>query len=160
MYEIFVSEKSRITVLLTILANRIQLPPFIVFKGKKNGNIFIRLIKNPTISKGKVFVQCQENSWVDSSIFLEFLDNICFAPSLIKSTNKTLSVLDRVRSHFSNEISDIFEKNNAKFILIPTGRTRFVQPLDVCINKPFKDAIRKAYTEYEIKKQNKPIMKI
>ena len=36
--------------------------------------------------------------------------------------------------------------------------TRFVQPLDVCINKPFKNAMRKAYTEYEIKKgiQNKP----
>ena len=36
--------------------------------------------------------------------------------------------------------------------------TRFVQPLDVCINKPFKDAMRKAYTENEIKKgmQNKP----
>ena len=66
--------------------------------------------------------------------------------------------MDRARSHFSNEISDIFEKNNSKFILIPPGMTRFVQPLDVCINKPFKDAMRKAYTEYEIKKgmQNKP----
>ena len=154
----FGSEKSRITVLLTILANGVKLPPLIVFKGKKNGTIFNRLKKHPAISKGKVFVQCQENSWVDSSIFYEFLNNIWFAPSLIKPIGKTLLVMDRARSHFSNEISDIFEKNNSKFILIPPGMTRFVQPLDVCINKPFKDAMRKAYTEYEIKKgmQNKP----
>ena len=31
---------------------------------------------------------------------------------------------------------------------IPAGLTRFIQPLDVVINKPFKDALRKKYIEY------------
>lgn len=92
------------------MTNGVKLPPLIVFKGKKNGTIFNRLKKHPAISIGKAFVQYQENSWVDSSIFYEFLNNIWFAPSLIKPIGKTLLVMDRARSHFSNEISDIFEK--------------------------------------------------
>jgi hypothetical protein len=85
------------------LTNGVKLPPLIVFKGKKNGTIFNRLKKHPAISIGKVFVQYQENSWVDSSIFYEFLNNIWFAPSLIKPIGKTLLVMDRARSHFSND---------------------------------------------------------
>ena len=34
--------------------------------------------------------------------------------------------------------------------LIPGGLTRYVQPLDASINKPFKDELKKKYTKYFI----------
>ena len=37
---------------------------------------------------------------------------------------------------------------NQYLSFIPGGLTRFLQPLDVVINKPFKDALRKKYIEY------------
>ena len=40
-------------------------------------------------------------------------------------------------------------KNDKNLISpIPTGLTRFIQPLDVSINKPFKDALKKEYINY------------
>ena len=148
----FGTEKIRITVLLTILGNGIKLPPLLVFKGKPNGNIiYNRLQKHPSVTKGTIIVKCQENSWVNQEIFLDYLTNIWLKPSIRKKTKNTLLIMDRAGSHFSDDISETFKIENCKYILIPAGMTRFLQPLDVCINKPFKDAFRKSYTDFEKK---------
>ena len=38
--------------------------------------------------------------------------------------------------------------------MIPPGLTRYVQPLDVSINKPFKSEIHNKYTQFQIKTLN------
>lgn len=63
-------------------------------------------------------------------------------------------VFDRARTHFSERINELFEKFNSKYSLIPPGQTSYIQPLDVSINKPFKSAIYKMYTEFQINNNN------
>ena len=38
--------------------------------------------------------------------------------------------------------------------MIPGGLTRYLQPLDVFIKKPFKDELKKRYTKYCMNQQN------
>lgn len=88
---------------------------------------------------------------VNKEIFLDYLTNIWFKPSIKKNTKNTLLIMDRTRSLFSDDFSENFKIENSKYILIPPGMTSFLQPLDVCINKPFKDELLKSYTDFEIK---------
>lgn len=88
---------------------------------------------------------------VNKEIFLDYLTNIWFKPSIKKNTKNTLLIMDRTRSLFSDDFSETFKIENSKYILIPPGMTSFLQPLDVCINKPFKDELLKSYTDLEIK---------
>ena len=63
-------EKTRITVILTIRADGRKLPPFLVFKGEKNGKKESILNNCENCKKNKIFITCQNNSLADKSIFL------------------------------------------------------------------------------------------
>ena len=45
----------------------------------------------------------------------------------------------------------LFKENKSNYVLIPPGATSYPQLLDLAINKPFKNNIRKKYTEFVIK---------
>ena len=47
--------------------------------------------------------------------------------------------MDRATTHFSERIKDLFAENKSKYVLILPGATIYLQPLDIEINKPFKD---------------------
>lgn len=48
-------------------------------------------------------------------------------------------------------------KNEIKRIFIPGGLTRKLQPLDIAVNKPFKDNLKKCYTQYQLENYNNTI---
>lgn len=49
-----------------------------------------------------------------------------------------LLVMGRVTTHFQPKLSQLLEKENWKYSLIPPGLTRFSQLLDIIINYPMK----------------------
>ena len=59
--------------------------------------------------------------------------------------------MDNVTTHLSQLILDLFKENKSNYILIPPGATRYLQLLDLSINKPFKGIMRKKYTIFVIK---------
>lgn len=147
----------RITVMLTILANGKSLIPFVVFKGKPKGYKEVLLKKHPKVAAGYLYVCCQDNSWVDEPAMRLYLREVWFKESIFKTTKNTLLIMDRARSHFSEEINDLFNKYDSNYVLIPPGLTSVLQPLDTHINKTFKYNVKNEYHKWLIKNKENTI---
>ena len=55
--------------------------------------------------------------------------------------------MDRAPSHDNKEIIDLFRGGNKQITFIWGGLTRYYQPLDVSVNKPFKNALLEKYIQ-------------
>ena len=61
-----------------------------------------------------------------------------------EASKKSLLVWDSFKAHLTEQL----KKGNSECAVIPGGLTSIVQPLDVCVNKPFKDNFRKFYNKW------------
>ena len=52
--------------------------------------------------------------------------------------NRSLMVYDAFKAHTTDEMKAVLSINSTNLIMVPPGCTSKCQPLDVCINKPFK----------------------
>ena len=62
--------------------------------------------------------------------------------------------MDRATSHYSDNLIKSFINNNSTYILIPAGLTRYLQPLDVSVNFPFKNYLKQEYINFNLFKFN------
>ena len=56
-----------------------------------------------------------------------------------------LIVYDSFRAHLEESVKEKFKENGYDLAVIPGGLTSICQPLDIAINKPFKDNLRKEW---------------
>ena len=54
-------------------------------------------------------------------------------------------VIDSFEGHKTESVRQKCNASNTHIAIIPGGLTSIVQPLDVCINKPFKDRLREKW---------------
>ena len=137
------NESKKISVLLSIAANGNRLPPFLIFKGAEEKTLEKNLNKNINILNKKIFAVCQKKAWCDTNIFKKWYEKffLNYEKKIIKKP--CLLVLDKSPAHCNNEIIKEFEKNNTYYTFIPGGLTRYLQPLYLGINMPFKKALKK-----------------
>ena len=64
------------------------------------------------------------------------------------SRKRSLLVWDSFRAHLSKPVKKRLKEINTHQAVIPGGLTSILQPLDVCINKPFKDYLRATWTKW------------
>ena len=127
-----------------------------VFKGKYNSYKQNKLNKIDLVANKNIYVVCQENSWVTNDIFDYWIDNILFPyGKFINRESFKLLIMDRVTTHFENNLTEKLEKEKWKFSLIPSGLTRYCQPLDISINYPMKEYLHQFDTLYRIKTLNR-----
>lgn len=62
--------------MLTITADGGKLPPYIIFKGKRNWNIEKYLKKDLNEINKKCFIGCNDNAWDSEDIMIDWVNNI------------------------------------------------------------------------------------
>uniref|UniRef100_A0A224YXZ2 Pogo ele1 orf1-h 1e-40-j 4 n=1 Tax=Rhipicephalus zambeziensis TaxID=60191 RepID=A0A224YXZ2_9ACAR len=133
-------EKQRATVMLCCTADGHKLPPYIVFKRKT--------LPAKEAFPRKVIVRANENGWMTSAMVEEWLNVVWRRRPGALLCKHSLLVLDSYRGHLTDSVKAALAEMNTDLAVIPGGMTGQLQPLDVCINKPFKDRLRGLYTDW------------
>lgn len=132
------AEKQRCTVMLAVTADGRKLSPFIIFKRK-------------TLPKAKfppgIHVRVQEKGWMTADLMVDWVKTVwgrragaLLYPSLL--------VVDSFRGHLVDSVRAKLKELRTDLAVIPGGLTSMLQPLDVSLNKPFKDNVRRLYSEW------------
>ena len=158
-------ENMKISVILCILANGQKLPPFVIFRGsRKSKKIRSKLDELDIVKSKKVFYDINENAWCTGEVMKSWIKNVWIRYiNSLGFTFQSLLFIDHASTHLKSEISSLLIKNDVIAHYIPKGLTGLMQPLDVSVNKGFKDALRKKYVDYCIdinQFQNKKVTKI
>ena len=89
-------------------------------------------------------------SFSNESLMLEWIDRVLlpYAKKQLDAGVLVVFLLDAASFHTSERVVKKVEGAGIKFLGLPAGCTDFLQPLDVCINKPMKDIVRKSYIQW------------
>jgi len=141
-------DKRQATIQLTVFADGIpRVKPLVFFRGMGVGATIVT--KRATYDP-RVVVKFNPKAYANSSNMVEWFDEQLIP---ILEVRPTLLVLDLVRAHKTEEVLDTFSANDIDVSMIPGGCTSLVQPLDVSINRPFKDILRVSGLTFQSKRK-------
>ena len=141
-------ERIHVTTILWIVTDCTKLPPMLVFKSQKDCRVERRLHKNSLVKEKKIFSYCQPKAWNNMKIMKKWIDEVWRKYSHFVLKKDMMLVMDDALMHKIDIVKDKIKECKTKISMIPGGLTRYLQPLDVSINKPFKDELKKRYTRY------------
>ena len=136
-------EREHFTVALACLADGTKLGPFVIFKRK-------------TMPKDAVppdvIVHVHPKGWMDAAGMHMWLDKVWCARQGGRGSTPVRSclVFDAFRAHLVENFKRRARETRTDLAVIPGGLTSQPQPLDVCLNKPFKCHIRQHWTDWII----------
>ena len=133
-------EKTHFTVVLACTASGKKLPPMTIFKRK-------------TMPKEKlpagIVVKVNPKGWMDETMMKNWL-NECYSkrPGGFFRRSKCLLVLDSMRAHIMDTVKQAIAGMNSIPAVIPGGTTKFLQPLDISVNRSFKTHLRAKWEKW------------
>jgi hypothetical protein len=80
------------------------------------------------------------DGYTNNENYVEYLVNKINKPDLLK-----MMVYDSFKGHLEKFVKEKFCENRFDLVVIPGGLTSIYQPLDIAINKSFKDNLRKEW---------------
>ena len=127
-------EKNRLTVGHAVKADGTKLKPFVVIPAKK--------VKKELSSIPGVVVAATSNGWMNGETTSDWLQTVWTKFTF----SKQMLVWDSFICHISDAMKEQLKQCNTLMSVIPGGCTKFLQPLDVCINKPSNAFFREPKT--------------
>ena len=127
-------EKTHFTCVLSCTASGEKLPPMVIFKRTT--------MPKEEFPRG-IVVKVNKKGWMTESLMHEWHTE-CYGkrPGGFFHRNKALLVLDSMRAHITDSVKEAIKRTNSIPAVIPGGTTKYLQPLDISINRAFKVALR------------------
>lgn len=119
------------TMLACVNASGHWVPPVIIFKGVRMSD---------DLHKDKLpgtLVQLSAKGWMNSDIFLEWFNHFIAS---IPTARPVLLLMDSHASHVSEGVIALAKANSVFILTFPSHTTHLLQPLDVGVYRPFKQA--------------------
>lgn len=130
-------ERTHFTCVLGCTASGQKLRPMVIFK---------RLTMPKEQLPKDIVVKVNKKGWMIESLMKEWLTE-CYGkrPERFFYRKKALLqalVLDSMRAHITDSLKAAIKKINSIPAVIPGGTTKYLQPLDISVNRAFKAALR------------------
>jgi hypothetical protein len=142
------NDTKRATFAMTVTASGKLLKPLLVFKGARNGRIVQR--EFPTFPNDMLY-SCQPNAWMDEEVMLLWVEQV-LGPYVATAPDGVVPILflDSYRCHMMASVVTKIQDLGVEVENIPGGCTGLCQPVDVGVNKPFKNRIREQWETWMI----------
>ena len=93
---------------------------------------------------------CSKSGWFDAFQFEKWFFTLAL-PKLKRKVGRKLLVGDNLASHLSASVIEACRLHDIEFVCFPPNATHLIQPLDVGVFAPLKNAWRAVLTEYKLK---------
>ena len=151
--------KKRCTVILSIGSSGEKLPVLIIIKVNKPKNYQKGQHPNPEIFQAtndeirekirqkEAMILLSYTAWNCNHIMSKYYVKYFYTHA--RHSEESLLIMDNFAAHFSDEVVDEeFTKFNVKTLSLAPNCTPVLQPLDVSVMRPFKQAVRAAYRDW------------
>ena len=141
-------DTKRATFAMTVTASGKVLKPVIIFKGTRNGRIVMR--EFPNYEEDMVYL-CQSAAWMDEEAMLVWVDRV-LQPYIETAPPGVMPIifLDSYRCHMMASVVTKIQDLGVEVQHIPGGCTALCQPVDIGVNKPFKNRLRSEWEKWMI----------
>jgi hypothetical protein len=131
--------KQWITYVVTCSGSGQMLKPKVIFRGKTS-----RVLKTVKPRDSEICVTVQPKAWMDQDMMRKWIKYVLLPYT---KGRHCLVLMDSFRAHVTDDIVRAMTKAKATVVVIPGGCTSKIQPVDVCLNKPIKDAVRSMWDD-------------
>ena len=124
---------------MALAADGTKLPPKVIFKG-------VWTLRDLVVPNS-LRVSFHKKGWMDESGTKEW---ICHCLPRTCNHEQSLLVWESFQAHLTDDVKEALKEPKKDVAVIPGGLTSILQPLNKCLNKPFKDSIRRKYLAWII----------
>ena len=141
---------ARCTVMLGGLMDGEKFPPYVIFLGTATGRVQ-GYCQDPSRYgwEDGLFYRAQKKAWMDEVCMVDWVTKV-WGPFTKRVGGPTMLILDEAQTHLTPDVRQLLNSCGTEVEYIPPRYTSKLQPMDVGMNKPFKDRMRYCAEEFMI----------
>ena len=154
-----VDDKRQITLVMAATMTGCFLHPQILYEGKTTRC-------HPSVKFPEGWdVSHMANHWSNETSMIQYLQKLVIP--FLKSKRKklglpasqpALAIFDVFKGQQTDYFKEVLQTNNIRFVVVPANCTDKLQPMDLAINKPLKDAMKRKFQTWYAKEMQQQLI--